>query len=150
MKRRLVYICDWLPPDFGAVGQYALLDARERASDGWAVTLVGLTTARSNRQAAETVGQGSLEIIRLHRRKTTPHGVLGDYPRVHEVAQVSETKVRLAAGLDRSLKRDVAWRSIYSHAKRRCSVIYRQPAADAAFHRAAEFGVEKKVNIPNY
>ena len=68
MKRQLVYICDWLPPDFGAVGQYALLDARERASDGWAVTLVGLTTARSNRQAAEAVGQGSLAIIRLHRR----------------------------------------------------------------------------------
>ena len=26
---RLVYLCDWLPPDFGAVGQYSLLFARE-------------------------------------------------------------------------------------------------------------------------
>ena len=24
-KKRLVYICDWLPPDFGAVGQYAMV-----------------------------------------------------------------------------------------------------------------------------
>jgi hypothetical protein len=29
MQQRLVYICDWLPPDFGAVGQYAMLFARE-------------------------------------------------------------------------------------------------------------------------
>ena len=43
-KKRLVYICDWLPPDFGAVGQYAMLSAREWATSGWAVTLVGLTS----------------------------------------------------------------------------------------------------------
>jgi hypothetical protein len=49
----LVYICDWLPPDFGAVGQYAVLFARQWASDGGAVTLVGLTSGPSNRQAAE-------------------------------------------------------------------------------------------------
>ena len=49
MKRRLVYICDWLPPDFGAVGQYAVLFAREWASEGWAVTLVGLTSGKSSR-----------------------------------------------------------------------------------------------------
>jgi hypothetical protein len=65
--KRLVYICDWLPPDFGAVGQYAMVDARERASEGWAVTLVGLTSGRSNRQAAEPVGNGYLEVIRVHR-----------------------------------------------------------------------------------
>ena len=41
--KRLVYICDWLPPDFGAVGQYAVLFARQWASEGWGVTLVGLT-----------------------------------------------------------------------------------------------------------
>ena len=55
--KRLVYICDWLPPDFGAVGQYAVLFARQWASEGWAVTLVGLTsghiepTGRRNRSA---------------------------------------------------------------------------------------------------
>jgi hypothetical protein len=65
--KRLVYICDWLPPDFGAVGQYAVLFARQWASEGWAVTLVGLTSGPSNRQAAEPVGGGSLEVLRIHR-----------------------------------------------------------------------------------
>jgi hypothetical protein len=68
MNKRLVYICDWLPPDFGAVGQYAVLFARQWASEGWAVTLVGLTSGPSNRQAAERVGDGSLEVLRIHRR----------------------------------------------------------------------------------
>jgi hypothetical protein len=68
MNKRLVYICDWLPPDFGAVGQYAVLFAREWAREGWAVTLVGLTSGPSNRQAAEVVGDGSLEVVRIHRR----------------------------------------------------------------------------------
>jgi hypothetical protein len=66
--QRLVYICDWLPPDFGAVGQYAVLFARQWASEGWAVTLVGLTSGPSNRQPAEAVGDGSLEVFRIHRR----------------------------------------------------------------------------------
>jgi hypothetical protein len=68
MNKRLLYICDWLPPDFGAVGQYAVLFARQWASEGWAVTLVGLTSGPSNRQAAEVVGDGSLEVLRIHRR----------------------------------------------------------------------------------
>jgi hypothetical protein len=68
MKRRLVYICDWLPPDFGAVGQYAMLFARQWASEGWAVTLVGLTSGKSNCHVAEPVGDGSLEVLRIRRR----------------------------------------------------------------------------------
>jgi hypothetical protein len=68
MNKRLVYICDWLPPDFGAVGQYAVLFARQWASEGWAVTLVGLTSGPSNRQTAEVIGDGSLEVLRIHRR----------------------------------------------------------------------------------
>jgi hypothetical protein len=68
MSKRLVYICDWLPPDFGAVGQYAILFAREWARDGWDVTLVGLTSGKSSRQAAEPIGDGSLEVLRIHRR----------------------------------------------------------------------------------
>src|SRR5215813_8562000 len=67
MTKRLVYICDWLPPDFGAVGQYAVLFAQQWAREGWAVTLVGLTSGPSNRQAAEPVGDGSLEVLRMHR-----------------------------------------------------------------------------------
>src|SRR5207253_3362976 len=66
--KRLVYICDWLPPDFGAVGQYAVLGARQWASEGWAVTLVGLTSGQSSQQHVEQIGQGSLEVIRVHRR----------------------------------------------------------------------------------
>jgi hypothetical protein len=66
--KRLVYICDWLPPDFGAVGQYAVLFARQWASEGWAVTLVGLTSGSSSRQAVEPVDDGSLEVIRIHRQ----------------------------------------------------------------------------------
>jgi hypothetical protein len=68
MTKRLVYICDWLPPDFGAVGQYAVLFARQWASEGWAVTLVGLTSDKPRHEAAEAVGQGTFEAIRIHRR----------------------------------------------------------------------------------
>jgi hypothetical protein len=67
MTKRLVYICDWLPPDFGAVGQYAVLFARQWANEGWAVTLVGLTSGNSSRQPVERVGEGSLEVLRVHR-----------------------------------------------------------------------------------
>ena len=81
MSKRLVYICDWLPPDFGAVGQYAVLDAREWASDGWAVTLVGLTSGQSSRQAAEPVGEGSLKssesIGAATRNRSSCHGWSG-------------------------------------------------------------------------
>jgi len=73
MKKRLVYICDWLPPDFGAVGQYAMLDAREWASEGWATTLVGLTSGQSSCQSAEPVGKGTLEVIRVNRRTYQRH-----------------------------------------------------------------------------
>ena len=66
-QRRVVYICDWLPPDFGAVGQYAALSARELADQGLAVTLVGLTSGESTLDPAKRVGQGTIEIIRVHR-----------------------------------------------------------------------------------
>jgi hypothetical protein len=66
MKKRLVSICDWLPPDFGAVGQYATLFAHERAREGWAVTLVGLTTGRSSWERPTPIGAGTLETIRVH------------------------------------------------------------------------------------
>ena len=68
MKKRLVYICDWLPPDFGAVGQYAVLFAREWASNGWTVTLVGLTSGRSRSSAKpKPSGLAHLRSIRVHR-----------------------------------------------------------------------------------
>lgn len=69
MSKRLVYICDWLPPDFGAVGQHAMLEARDWAKRGFAVSLVGLTSGASLRGSAERVGEGSLQVVRVHRRK---------------------------------------------------------------------------------
>ena len=68
MSKRLVYLCDWLPPDFGAVGQYAVVFARQWAADTWAVTLVGLTSGESSREARVQIGKGSLEVVRIHRR----------------------------------------------------------------------------------
>jgi hypothetical protein len=69
MSKRLVYICDWLPPDFGAVGQYAVIEARDWAKRGFAVTLVGLTSGASSPSSPELVGEGSVEIVRVHRRQ---------------------------------------------------------------------------------
>jgi hypothetical protein len=66
-KRQLVYLCDWLPPDFGAVGQYAMLSARELAKSGWEVTLVGLTSGEPCREAIGAIGEGTLEVIRIRR-----------------------------------------------------------------------------------
>lgn len=61
---KLVYLCDWLPPDFGAVGQYSLLFARERAAAGEEVVLAGLSSAADS-VVEETPGAGRLRIVRL-------------------------------------------------------------------------------------
>jgi hypothetical protein len=61
---RLVYLCDWLPPDFGAVGQYSLLFARERAAAGEDVTLGGLS-ATAGSVEEEAIGTGRLRTVRL-------------------------------------------------------------------------------------
>jgi hypothetical protein len=61
---RLLYLCDWLPPDFGAVGQYSLLSARERAARGEDVVLAGLSSTASTVEE-ERPGTGRLRIVRL-------------------------------------------------------------------------------------
>src|ERR1700720_4278381 len=43
-SNKLFYIVDWLPPDFGAVGQYGTIFARDLAVAGRDVRLIGLTT----------------------------------------------------------------------------------------------------------
>mgnify|MGYP006191658421 CR=1 FL=1 len=63
---RIVMLCDWLPPDFGAVGQYAVGVAREQAQSGHHVALVGFSS-RADSCVDETVGDGSLRIRRLYR-----------------------------------------------------------------------------------
>ncbi|HEY4596687.1 MAG TPA: hypothetical protein VIJ02_09830 [Thermoanaerobaculia bacterium] len=60
---RLVYLCDWLPPDFGAVGQYSLLFARERAAQGDDVVLAGLSSTAGSVEE-ERHGEGRLRIVR--------------------------------------------------------------------------------------
>lgn len=64
---RVLYICDWLPPDFGAVGQYSLQFAREMAQAGAQVTLAGLS---SQGKSDETMaaGAGRLRVIKLAAR----------------------------------------------------------------------------------
>jgi hypothetical protein len=62
--RRLLYICDWLPPDFGAVGQYSLGFARERAAGGEDVVLAGLSST-ADAVDVESRGAGRLTILRF-------------------------------------------------------------------------------------
>jgi hypothetical protein len=65
-RRRIVALADWLPPDFGAVGQYALLEARRAAAEGADVTLFGLSSTASS-EAMESLGAGRLRILRVRR-----------------------------------------------------------------------------------
>lgn len=60
----LLYICDWLPPDFGAVGQYSLGFARQRAADGDDVVLAGLSST-GEWSEVEHLGAGTLTVLRF-------------------------------------------------------------------------------------
>jgi hypothetical protein len=66
-RRRLVYICDWLPPDFGAVGQYSVIFARELAAEGFEVTLAGLSTHGDSDTIIE-IGRERFREIKLATR----------------------------------------------------------------------------------
>jgi len=61
---RLLSICDWLPPDFGAVGQYALIAARAEAAKGSEVTLVGLASGGDS-VVDDAHGSGRLRVVRV-------------------------------------------------------------------------------------
>jgi hypothetical protein len=74
VDRRVVIIADWLPPDFGAVGQYMQMRARHLAERGHAVTLVGLSSTAAS-TVREQRGEGSLTEIRL-RTSPVPRGSL--------------------------------------------------------------------------
>jgi hypothetical protein len=63
--RKLVYLCDWLPPDFGAVGQYAMMHAKDYALEGYEVTLIGLTSAKGGSATEEPIGAGLLRIVKI-------------------------------------------------------------------------------------
>jgi hypothetical protein len=66
VSRRVVVLADWLPPEFGAIGQYAMLEARAEAAAGAEVTLAGLSSTAAS-IVAEAEGAGSLRIVRLRR-----------------------------------------------------------------------------------
>lgn len=61
---RLLYLCDWLPPDFGAVGQYSIGFARERAAAGEDVVLAGLSSTADSTEVEE-IGAGRLTTLRF-------------------------------------------------------------------------------------
>lgn len=63
---RIVMLCDWLPPDFGAVGQYAMSFARELAQGGHDVALVGFSSTTQS-CVDEQFGKGSLRVRHIHR-----------------------------------------------------------------------------------
>ena len=73
-ERRIVIIADWLPPDFGAVGQYMQMRARAFAERGHDVTLVGLSSTSAS-VTREAIGAGNLTEIRLAARPV-PRGSL--------------------------------------------------------------------------
>lgn len=85
---RIVIIADWLPPDFGAVGQYMLMRAQALAEQGHDVTLVGLSTARGS-TIRQMRGRGQLTEIRLSARPV-PRGSL-----VGRMVWTIETNLRL-------------------------------------------------------
>jgi hypothetical protein len=91
-EKRLVIIADWLPPDFGAVGQYMQLRAQALAERGHDVTLVGLSTAASSTRH-EVRGEGALTEIRLQARPV-PRGSL-----VGRMVWTAATNVRLLAAV---------------------------------------------------
>jgi hypothetical protein len=63
----VVYICDWLPPDFGAVGQYSLHFSRERVRAGSSVALYGLSSKQPSVDF-ERHHDAFLKVVRLKVR----------------------------------------------------------------------------------
>lgn len=63
---RILMLSDWLPPDFGAVGQYAIGFASDLARQGHDVTLVGFTSG-STSETVEPRDLGNLRVRRVHR-----------------------------------------------------------------------------------
>lgn len=65
-KPHLFYVVDWLPPDFGAVGQYALNASRALAAEGRQIHLLGVTSGVSCRETIRfPASDGVLTIEKL-------------------------------------------------------------------------------------
>ncbi|MGH8050669.1 MAG: hypothetical protein ACREPB_08440 [Arenimonas sp.] len=63
---RILILCDWLPPDFGAVGQYAVGFAKDLAVQGHHVSLFGFSSKESS-ETKEVLRNGSVFTCRIHR-----------------------------------------------------------------------------------
>lgn len=96
-ERRLVIIADWLPPDFGAVGQYMQLRARALAGQGHDVTLIGLASGEGSVRR-EARGKGTLTEVRLSTRPV-PRGSF-----VARLAWTAVTNMRLVTSGFRALR----------------------------------------------
>jgi hypothetical protein len=75
IHRRIVIIADWLPPEFGAVGQYMQLRAQSFADRGHDVTLFGLSRAARS-VVHQQRGKGSLTEVRLRRRQAPRNSMI--------------------------------------------------------------------------
>lgn len=98
----LVIVCDWIPPSFGAVGQYALADARKAAAAGRPTTLIGL--GDSDRHEEERPAPGSphaatLKIVRLSAMPATKSST------IKRGLWALRTNLRLTAQTVRTLKK---------------------------------------------
>jgi hypothetical protein len=100
----LFYVVDWLPPDFGAVGQYGLIFAREIAESGKNVHLIGLTTGPSRMERDELPGGGALEISRL---QTAPYNKSRNIERLLWTFRVNARLIRAVLCHPRSQNSDV-------------------------------------------
>jgi hypothetical protein len=65
-SNQLFYIVDWLPPDFGAVGQYGAIFARDAAVAGRDVRLIGLTTGEYLTTCEALPNKHIFETTRIH------------------------------------------------------------------------------------
>jgi hypothetical protein len=150
---RLVYLCDWLPPDFGAVGQYSLLFARERAAAGEDVVLGGLSSSADS-EREERVGRGRLRVVRRRaalydrarfgaRARWTARTNLGLLWRLRgRLAEADEILItgsppfllHLAAPLAAVLGKRLTYRITDFHPECLIAELGRAPAPLAAFH----------------
>jgi hypothetical protein len=64
----IVQITDWLPPEFSAVSQYALLIAEEEARAGSQVTVVGLSSTASSTEIRQ-VTAGQVRVVAIKRTR---------------------------------------------------------------------------------
>jgi hypothetical protein len=98
----LVYLCDWLPPDFGAVGQYSVHFARERVHGGRSVALYGL----SSTSASVAVEQHPGAFLKIVRLKVRPYDKGAFWARALWTLQ-TDVRLLLNAGRDILRSREV-------------------------------------------